>query len=142
MDILPQVSPLYSCNVANSFAEPYPSLPACVVALALLLASMPASFPHTQLPSLKRRWEEMHRLDIVGAVLAFGISAFLVSAFETAGTTFPWSSAPVIVLLVLGAFSLVGFVGWERFVHVRLPRQQPLLSWRLIGDRIFMGAAA
>jgi EmrB/QacA subfamily drug resistance transporter len=72
------------------------------------------------------------RIDSVGAVLlTFGISALLLT-LSWGGTTYPWLSAPVLVLGLLGACLLVALSVQERRVA------DPLLPPRLFANDIFL----
>jgi EmrB/QacA subfamily drug resistance transporter len=72
------------------------------------------------------------RIDGVGAVLlTFGISALLLM-LSWGGTTYPWLSAPVLVLGLLGLCLLVALAVQERRVS------DPLLPPRLFINDIFL----
>jgi EmrB/QacA subfamily drug resistance transporter len=72
------------------------------------------------------------RIDGVGAVLlTFGISALLLM-LSWGGTTYPWLSAPVLVLGLLGLCLLVALAAQERRVS------DPLLPPRLFINDIFL----
>ena len=72
------------------------------------------------------------RIDGVGAVLlTFGISALLLM-LSWGGTTYPWLSAPVLVLGLLGLCLLVALAMQERRVS------DPLLPPRLFINDIFL----
>lgn len=118
------------------------SLPAGSVALIVLVLSMPTGFPrHLSNATRRGRWtrESFLRIDLIGTFLLFGSSVLLVATLEEAGSRYEWSSAIIIVFLVLcGAFWLC-FLGWEWFVSREGSIQEPVLTWRFMENRIFMG---
>ena len=76
------------------------------------------------------------RIDGVGAVLlTFGISALLLM-LSWGGTTYPWLSAPVLVLGLLGLCLLLALAMQERRVA------DPLLPPRLFTNDIFLRGVA
>ena len=61
------------------------------------------------------RRELVRRIDWVGGFLsAAGITMFLVGlTLPVQGTSYAWSSAPVVANLVIGALCIVSFIVWE-----------------------------
>jgi hypothetical protein len=53
------------------------------------------------------------QIDYVGSLLTICSSALLLLGLNWGGTTYPWSSAPVLVTLILGGFFLALFIIWE-----------------------------
>lgn len=59
------------------------------------------------------------RLDWIGAALSLGAITSLVLGLQWGGSEKAWSSADVIVCLVLSLVLTVGFVAWERYMDDR-----------------------
>ncbi|PQE25648.1 major facilitator superfamily transporter protein [Rutstroemia sp. NJR-2017a BBW] len=101
--------PPVNCSILQSllkltYVELYfvlSSLPLGVVTMALLVLFMPAGFPDLNAEKRTINFGKLGEIDYLGATLIFATSAFIVSALQEAGTTFAWSSATIIVLIVL-----------------------------------------
>ena len=132
-------------NLAFATDHKYCSLPAGAVALILLYIFMPAGFPHTlgaKSASKTELRDILVRIDYIGAILLFGASVCFVAALEEAGTHYEWSSATIIVLLVLSALLAIGFLWWEHSLNDERKTQEAVFSWRLLKHRVFMGSLA
>ena len=103
----------------------YVNLPLGAVALAVLA---------TALPSVGRR--VAHRVDYLGASLLAIALAAIVLATDLGGTTYAWSSAPILAILAAGALALVLFVVVERRAA------EPVLPLHLFRNRVFAVAGA
>jgi len=57
---------------------------------------------------------QSHRIDYLGAALLAGGLAAIVLFTSLGGTTYPWGSTQLIVLIVIGVLLLAGFVFAER----------------------------
>jgi len=98
----------------------YINLPLGAVAFAVLAVT---------LPSAGRRRE--HRIDYLGTgVLSIALAA-LVLMVSLGGTTYPWSSTPIIVLAVATVVALAVFVGVERRAR------EPVLPPKLFRNDVF-----
>jgi EmrB/QacA subfamily drug resistance transporter len=103
----------------------YVNLPIGVLAFAVIGAVFRA--PATQVH---------HRIDYLGAaVLAGGLSAIVLFT-SLGGTTYAWTSAPILALIVAGAVLLILFA----FVEARAA--EPILPLELFGNRIFTVTSA
>ncbi|KAI9644355.1 hypothetical protein NHQ30_007712 [Ciborinia camelliae] len=116
------------------------NLPLGVITFILLFIFMPFWFPDLESERRSIHVGKLKDIDFLGVTLVFATSAFIVSALQEAGTTYAWSSAPIIVLLVLTCVSVFGFLVWEYHVDKRMETRQPVLTWRLLKNRVFMGA--
>lgn len=101
---------------------------------------MPARFPNIKSSERKIHLTRLKEIDYLGALFIFAISAFIVSALEEAGTTYSWSSAPILILLVLAGICALGFLPWERHVDHKRGDQKAVFTWRLMTNRVFVGA--
>jgi len=101
---------------------------------------MPARFPYRNSKRRINEFTKLKEIDYFGVTLVFASSAFIVSALEEAGTTYAWSSAPIVILLALAGVSISIFVGWEYFVDNKMKTRQAVFTWRLMKHRVFMGA--
>ena len=92
---------------------------------------MPAGFPRSS--SYKRdekifSKQPLVRIDFAGAILLFGSSVCFVTGLEEAGTHYSWSSAIIIVLLVLTVVFTISFVWWENFLSRKEKVQEAVFT--------------
>jgi hypothetical protein len=59
------------------------------------------------------RGEVLHQIDYIGGFLSISGMILFMAGMQWGGYQYPWSSAHVLVPLILGFFLLVGFVIWE-----------------------------
>jgi len=98
----------------------YINIPLGALALAVLAITLPA-----------RARRVRHSIDYLGAgLLAVALSAMIL-ATDLGGTEYPWSSPPIIGLIVVAAISLLAFL----FAEGRA--DEPVLPLRLFGNRAF-----
>ncbi|MEU8968829.1 MDR family MFS transporter [Streptomyces monashensis] len=102
----------------------YVNLPVGVVALAVIATAL----------HLPRR-SERHVIDYLGTFLIAAVATCLVLVASLGGTTWPWASAQIIGLSVLGVLLAVAFVAVERRAA------EPVLPLKLFGIRTFTLAA-
>ncbi|WP_175408674.1 MFS transporter [Streptomyces sp. TRM64462] len=98
----------------------YINLPIGVVALFVIAAVL-------HIPSHRTR----HTIDYLGTGLIASVATCLVLVASLGGTTWPWGSARIIGLAVLGAVLLVAFVYAERRAA------EPVLPLKLFRNRTF-----
>jgi EmrB/QacA subfamily drug resistance transporter len=103
----------------------YVNLPVGAVALAAAWATLPA-----------RSTRVAHRIDYLGTVLVAAAVVALVLFTSWGGTTYPWRSAPEIILLVAGTVLLGAFLLVERRAA------EPVLPLGLFGSRVFAATSA
>jgi EmrB/QacA subfamily drug resistance transporter len=103
----------------------YVNLPVGIAAFAVLQAVL-----HT--PSARVH----HAIDYVGVGLMAGALSSIVLYASLGGTTYPWWSGPMIVLLALSIALPVGFVLAERRAR------EPLVPLYLFQNRVFSVASA
>jgi EmrB/QacA subfamily drug resistance transporter len=103
----------------------YINLPIGVVALVVVASVLPGA--------LRR---EPHKIDYAGTALLAASATSLVLLTSLGGTTYRWSSAPVIALAVAAVAAAVGFVAVERRAA------EPVLPLHLFGVRVFAAASA
>ncbi|TVY43112.1 Efflux pump [Lachnellula subtilissima] len=119
------------------------NVPAAAIVFVVLLICMPAQFGNSKssAPSPVQKdtiWGLLKKIDVIGAVLLLGASFLLVTALLEASTSFTWSSAVVIVLLVLSVVSWVLFALWERHLSKRGKEQEEMFPWRFVKNRAWM----
>jgi EmrB/QacA subfamily drug resistance transporter len=102
----------------------YINLPVGVVALLVIAAAFHSRAAHVR-----------HDIDFLGAALLAGGLSAIVLFTSLGGTTWPWGSAQIVVLAVLGAVLLVGFALVERRAA------EPILPLQLFRNRIFTVAS-
>lgn len=98
----------------------YINLPVGVVALLVIAAVL-----HS--PARRTR----HTIDYLGTFLIAAVATSLVLVASLGGTTFPWASAQIVSLAVLGGVLLVAFVAVER------KAAEPVLPLKLFRIRTF-----
>jgi EmrB/QacA subfamily drug resistance transporter len=103
----------------------YVNLPIGAVALIVVAAVLPGHLRRAQ-----------HRIDYAGTVLLAGSATSLVLLTSLGGTTYAWSSAPIIILSV--AAVVLGFA----FVLAERRAAEPVVPLHLFRNRVFSSASA
>lgn len=103
----------------------YINLPVGAVALAVTAAVLPGRLQRVR-----------HVIDYAGAVVLAGLATSLVLIATLGGSTYAWSSAPIVGLAILAVVLGVVFVLAERRAS------EPVLPLRLFGNRVFTAASA
>jgi EmrB/QacA subfamily drug resistance transporter len=103
----------------------YINLPIGLAALAVTAAVLPG-----------RLGRARHTIDYLGTVMIGSAATCLVLLTSLGGTTFSWGSFPIILLAVLAAVFLAGFVLVERRAA------EPVVPLHLFANRIFSSASA
>lgn len=78
------------------------------------------------------------QVDWVGVVLSLAASLCLLIPLEEGGSEFAWSSALIVLLLVISGVSWVAFAIWEWLVTRReaVWRILPIFPFRLVQRRV------
>ncbi|MGP7998777.1 MAG: DHA2 family efflux MFS transporter permease subunit, partial [Streptosporangiaceae bacterium] len=103
----------------------YINVPIGIVALIVVAAVLPGSLRRTK-----------HTIDYVGTALLAAAATCLVLLTSLGGTTFAWSSGPIIGLGVGALAAIAGFVLVERRAA------EPVLPLSLFRNRVFSAASA
>jgi EmrB/QacA subfamily drug resistance transporter len=103
----------------------YINLPVGAVALVVVAAVLPGRLSRTR-----------HRIDYAGTALLAACTTSLVLLASLGGTTYPWSSAPIIGMGVAAVVTGVAFVLVERRAA------EPVLPLHLFRIRVFTAASA
>ncbi|KAL3262891.1 hypothetical protein ABHI18_002324 [Aspergillus niger] len=82
----------------------------------------------------------LRQIDLVGAFLVLGTSVFMVAALQEGNYDFGWDSSAVIIFFVLSGLCFPLFLWWQWFLSRRDLASQPILPWRLLVNRLFVGA--
>jgi EmrB/QacA subfamily drug resistance transporter len=98
----------------------YINLPVGILALIVTALVLPASAQRGH-PAI----------DYVGTALLAGAAVSVVLLTSLGGTTYPWGSAPIIILAVAAVVAVVGFVFAEQHAA------EPVLPLRLFGNQVF-----
>jgi MFS family permease len=77
-----------------------------------------------------------HKIDWLGASLLTGGLSAMILVISLGGTTYPWGSAPIVVLAVLAAMLLPLFVLAESHAA------EPIMPLSLFRNRVFVAASA
>ncbi|KAJ6572152.1 iron permease [Mycena capillaripes] len=102
----------------------YLNIPIC--GLAAILVTI---FLRLKKPIVPLR-EKLERIDWLGTLIIVASTTSVVIALTWAGIQFPWSSAKVLVPLILGFLGLAGFLVYE----ARFP-EYPIVPVSLLGSR-------
>ena len=103
----------------------YINVPLGLLALAVIAAAFHSRAVHVR-----------HRIDYLGAtLLATGLSGIVLFT-SLGGTTWPWDSAQIIALMVVGVLSLIAFAFVERRAA------EPILPLELFRNRTFTVTSA
>ncbi|MGH7643215.1 MAG: DHA2 family efflux MFS transporter permease subunit [Candidatus Dormibacteria bacterium] len=103
----------------------YINLPLGAVALVVTTGALPSALRRVK-----------HVIDYLGAVVLAGGVTCLVLLTTLGGTTYPWGSAPIAILAVLGVILLTIFVVVERRAA------EPILPLHLFRNRVFAAGSA
>jgi MFS family permease len=101
--------------------------------VAVLLILVSGVFVLLGIPSLSKR--TAHKIDFSGSCLLALASSTMILAFSWAGSLFPWSSMPIIVLL------LVSVIFWAVFLRIEAKADEPMLDPQVLTNRTFIIAA-
>ncbi|KAJ6577047.1 transporter [Mycena vulgaris] len=88
-------------------------------AVVLLLKAAPPLGSDPSKRSLKDIFEQVLRLDFVGAILVSGAVTCLSLALQWGGNTKPWGDKAVIICFVFAAVLTAVFIAWERYIGER-----------------------
>lgn len=125
-----------------------PSVPAGAVSWGLIFFSMPPNFPATseiEAPAPQpsqfwsQQWSLIRQVDFLGAFLVLAASVFIVAALQEGNYEFGWDSSAVIIFFVLSGICVPLFLLWQWLLSRRELTCQPMLPWRLLTNRLFMG---
>jgi EmrB/QacA subfamily drug resistance transporter len=113
----------------------YINLPVGIIALAALLAYLPANI--SERSTLYSGWAAVRRIDFLGALLAAAATICLMLGLTWGGDqTYIWNSPQVVGILIAAAILYVLFVLAERFVV------EPILPLDLFRNQVFAASAA
>jgi NhaP-type Na+/H+ or K+/H+ antiporter len=120
------------------------SVPIGVFAAGLLMLAMPTRLPRepSSLAAERTPWyRNLRKLDYPGVFALIGASVLLTAALQQAAKGVPFSAPSVVALLALALVFLVAFILWQWLATKRSAKvtAQPILSWDLLSDRIFLG---
>ncbi|KAM7191826.1 Major facilitator superfamily domain containing protein [Rhypophila sp. PSN 637] len=120
------------------------NVPIGVVTLVLAMLAIPNRFPYHGRPEQNPFHKTtakitFSRLDLPGFALLMLATLSFTACFQEAGTTFPWSSAYVITLLVGSVVLWVALLVWERRVTQRAGIREPVLPWRFFTNMGMVG---
>ncbi|GKZ78253.1 hypothetical protein AnigIFM56816_001809 [Aspergillus niger] len=125
------------------------NVPAGALSWGLIYFSLPPGFPDppgTESPALgpssfwTRQGVLLRQIDFIGAFLVLGTSVFMVAALQEGNYDFGWDSSAVIIFFVLSGLCFPLFLWWQWFLNRRDLASQPILPWRLLVNRLFVGA--
>lgn len=84
------------------------------------------------------RVKHLLRLDFPGVLMFLGATVFLMTALQQAAKGIPYNSPEVLTLLILSPCFLAGFLVWQWLISRVSWKLDPILSWSLLTNRVFM----
>jgi MFS family permease len=90
--------------------------------MALVIIALVLHIPSTRV---------QHRIDYIGAAVLVAAVSSILLVTVWGGTTYPWGSAQIVILAIVGVALSVAFVWWESRVA------EPILPLRLFRNRVF-----
>ncbi|KJZ70793.1 hypothetical protein HIM_09806 [Hirsutella minnesotensis 3608] len=116
------------------------NVPVGLVGLLLALAGIPNGFPrHGQPRPAVKCTQALSRIDYPGCVVLLLATMSFTAAFQEANARFPWSSAYVIVLIVVSVVLWLLLLLWERRTTLAHGVREPVLPWRFLTSRTMVG---
>lgn len=113
----------------------YMNLPVVGIGMALTVLCLHLNTP----PSNDTIWQKLGRLDWIGNLIVISATTTVSIALTWSGIVYTWSSAQVLVPLILGLLGLVFFVIYEsKFCKTTTP----LLPWVVIANRTTLSGYA
>lgn len=122
------------------------SVPIGSTALILLMTIMPRRL-QTE-PSASRAtspgWHgfapgTLKRIDFLGAFLLLGACLLLVTALEQAAAGISFAERKILPLLILSGLMWTAFLIWQWYATTKLSTPEPVLPWRMLTNRVFLG---
>jgi MFS family permease len=89
----------------------------------------------------KTKWQMFKELDFVGIFLFIAGSVLFLVGLSWGGQAYPWVSAPVLCTIIIGIFTLAGFVVYEGYFCKTQPFMPPRLFRNIGFDAIVVIAA-
>ncbi|OSX62054.1 hypothetical protein POSPLADRAFT_1074411 [Postia placenta MAD-698-R-SB12] len=74
--------------------------------------------------------QKMRRIDLIGNIIIMGSSTAALLGLTWGGVQYPWSSARVLVPLILGFVGIICFMIYEALVPM-----EPTVPWRVLNNR-------
>lgn len=117
-----------------------------VLTIILLLAAVPAHFPHQgdldyKAPTWRQKLSRhsLARLDIPGCLLILAATMLIVAVLLEGGISIAWDSASAIVLFTVSGILWILFLANEWFFTKRDRALEPIFPWRFFKNRPWMG---
>lgn len=121
------------------------NVPAAFVAMTLVFFTVPNHFQHQirisdslQSSGDSHIQRAFRRIDFLGVGLLLAACLLLITALQLAGRGFGWSSAVVIVFLVLSALLWPAFFCWEWFITREGGTREPVFPGRFLQNRVWV----
>ncbi|KAF2791121.1 MFS general substrate transporter [Melanomma pulvis-pyrius CBS 109.77] len=92
--------------------------------------------------TLLKRYHDIFRLDFLGVFTVLGASVLITAALQQAVKGEPWDSAEVLAPLILALVFLLAFLLWQWRVTSHIKNINPILSWKLLTNRVFLSVMA
>ncbi|KAB5517299.1 fungal trichothecene efflux pump [Coniochaeta sp. 2T2.1] len=89
----------------------------------------------------KTKWQQFKELDFIGILLFIAGCVLFLIGLSWGGQAYPWVSAPVLCTIIIGIFTLAGFVVYEGYFCKTQPFMPPRLFKNIGFDAIVIIAA-
>jgi hypothetical protein len=108
-----------------------------MIGMPTRLPGEPSSYATTEIPW----YSNLKKLDYPGVFALLGASVLLTAPLQLTAEGAFFSSPAIVTLLVLSSVFAVGFLIWQYFASQRSKNivAEPILSWDLLGNRVFLG---
>ncbi|KAI9934830.1 hypothetical protein MW887_000447 [Aspergillus wentii] len=121
--------------------------PAGIIAWLIVYFMIPNNFPHHCDPVEGKEQESfwdaqmtlLRRVDWLGAFLMLVGSLLITAALAEADVRFKWSSGLVISFMTISVIAFIAFMVWEWAISRRAWKVEPMLPWRFLYNRVWMG---
>jgi hypothetical protein len=130
-------------NVFNGLGS---SVPIGSVALLLLMLIMPKRLrtePSASLDLISPRHgfapRTLKRIDFLGGFLLLGANVLIVTALEQATAGVSFAAREILPLLILAAVLWCAFLLWQWYATAKCVSLEPVLPFRLLTNRVFLG---
>lgn len=117
------------------------SVPGGLVTMFLLAIAVPKYFPNHSVES-KSEPVSIRRVDFLGVSLLLTAMTLHITGLEQAANLYGWTSAKVLVPLLMSAPLWIGFFASQWYLAKRREGNEAVFPWRFCTNRVFVGLIA
>lgn len=81
----------------------------------------------------------LKRIDFLGGFLLLGACILIVTALQQATAGVSFAARDILPLLILAGFLWTAFILWEWYATAKCVSLEPVLPFRLLTNRVFLG---